>query len=154
MQPKLLKLTDTLTPDLTRKLKAVQNRAGVLRAMGQQVKSMARAAFTESELRPSTWAPRKQEPKDGHRLLLGTSQPKGKASPPMLRGSIRVLSFDNTRVVIGSDRPYAAAHQLGSPKNNLPARPFLPFFPSGALTPEGQKRVGRVLTAWLKARGL
>jgi phage gpG-like protein len=140
----LLKLKDTLTPDLTAKLRAAKNRVPMLRAMGQAVKAVAITAFTAPELRPSTWAPRK-DPKKTHALLQLST---------LLRKSPRVTSWTADSVTIGSDRPYAAAHQLGSDKNNLPPRPFFPFYPSGSLTPEGAKRVERALKAALKASGL
>ena len=141
----LLPIKDTLSPDLARKLKAAGNRKPLLEAMGQAVKSLAIRAFTDEALRPSTWAPRKKEPKDGHRLLQDST---------MLRKSIRVISASNSQVTIGSDRPYAAAHQLGYAKNNLPARPFLPFKPDGTLTPAGLTAVERALRAGLKSQGL
>lgn len=142
---KLIQLRDTLTPDLRRKALAVKNRKPLLQAMGQSVKSLAIRAFTDSALRPSTWAPRKVEPKDGHLLLQQST---------LLRKSINVTSTTNERVVIGSDRPYAAAHQLGSTTNNLPARPFLPFTADGALTPRGATNVTAALKAALKRVGL
>lgn len=142
---KLVKLSDTLSPDLRRKLAAVQNRKPILERMGQAVKSLAIRAFTDSGLRPSTWAPRKKEPKEGHLLLQDST---------LLRKSIRVISASDTQVVIGSDRPYAAAHQLGYEPRNLPARPYLPFNADGSLTPTGAKNVAAALAAALQARGL
>lgn len=142
---KLIKLTDTLTPDMKRKLDAVTNRKPILERMGQTVKSLAQRAFTDSALRPSTWAPRKKEPKDGHAILQKST---------LLRKSINVTAATNTQVTIGSDRPYAAAHQLGYAPNNLPARPFLPFHPDGSLTPRGAQNVTGVLKACLKPAGL
>ena len=141
----LVKLSDTLTPDLHRKLQAVTNRRPILERMGQSVKSLAVRAFTDEGLRPSTWAPRVKEPKDGHVILQEST---------LLRKSIRVISADNNSVVIGSDRPYAAAHQLGYEPRNLPARPYLPFYRDGTLTPRGAKNVAAALRAALKPAGL
>lgn len=142
---KLVKLSDTLTPDLRRKLDCVSDRKPILERMGQTVKSLAQRAFTDDGLRPSTWAPRKVEPKDGHAILQKST---------MLRKSIRVISADDKEVVIGSDRPYAAAHQLGYEPNNLPPRPFLPFHADGTLTQRGAANVAAVLKAALKPVGL
>lgn len=141
----LILIKDTLAPDLARKLRAVSNRKPLLDAMGQAVKSLAVRAFTEAGLRPSTWEKRQVEPADGHLLLQDST---------MLIKSIRVISVDDNQVTIGSDRPYAAAHQLGYPENNLPARPYLPFDAAGALTPKGKTAVERSLRAGLAAHGL
>lgn len=70
----------------------------------------------------------------------------------MLRKSIRVVELTNSRVVIGSDRPYAATHQLG--RDHIPARPFLPFYKSGQMTSLGRQTAERALVAALRVRGL
>ena len=142
----LVKLSDTLTPDLRRKLDCVARRAPILSRMGQSVKSLAQRAFTDSALRASDWAPRKKEPKDGHAILQDLK--------PLLRKSIRVISVSEKEVVIGSDRPYAAAHQLGYAPRNLPARPYLPFHADGTLTPAAAANVSSVLRAYLQRAGL
>jgi phage gpG-like protein len=143
----LVKIRDTISPDLLRKARAAADRKPLLRAMGSAALSLAVRSFTDPGLRPSTWAPRKIEPpKDGHAILQSLR--------PMLRPSLRELSCDNDMVTIGSDRPYAAAHQLGYPENNLPARPFLPFTQAGQLSAKGKVAVERALRAALKARGL
>lgn len=154
MAGKLIVIKDTLRPDLMRKLREVKNAKPFLAAMGQAVKAIAIASFQEAELRPSAWAPRKVEPKDGHPLLLGSSMPKGRSSPPKLWRAIKQTSLTDKQVTIGSDKPYTATHQLGDPRRNIPARPFLPFFPTGKLTKAGAVRVERALKAALKARGL
>ena len=137
------KIKDTITPDLQRKLKAMQDRTPYLKAMGTAVVSLAQRAFTDEGLRPSTWEKRKVEPKDGHAPLIESGA---------LRKSIRISSVTNKEVTISSDRPYAAAHQFGYPEHNLPARPFLPFDQSGHLTAKGAEQVEMALRAALKAR--
>jgi phage gpG-like protein len=71
----------------------------------------------------------------------------------MLRKSIRVISCDNDQVTIGSDRPYAAAHQLGREEINLPARPFLPFTREGNLTHAARTNVESVIRTALDKSG-
>ena len=137
----LLKLYDSLSPDLARRLKAAKNPQPILARMGQTIKSLAQRAFTDGALRPATWAARKVEPKDGHLLLQEST---------MLRKSIDVTSCTASQVTIGSDRPYAAAHQLGNPAGNLPARPFFPFLPNGQLTPPAAKNVESIIRGALK----
>lgn len=139
----LIKVSDGVTPDLARRARAAADKRPLLEAMGQAVKSMAIRAFTETALRPTAWAPRKDKLR--HALLQKST---------LLRKSIRVISVDNNRVIIGSDRPYAAVHQLGSSKQNIPARPYLPFHQGGALTAAGGQQVRRALAAELRSRGL
>ena len=40
-------------------------------------------------------------------------------------GPMQVKTVTNTTVIIGTDRPYAGAHQYGAPKRGIPRRPFL-----------------------------
>jgi phage gpG-like protein len=69
-----------------------------------------------------------------------------------LEGSLRVLTTSANQVTVGSDRPYAAIHQLGG--EHIPARPYLPFYQSGQITGLGKERVERALRASLRSRGL
>ena len=136
------KIHDGITPSLRRRAAAAKNRKPHLMAMGRAVVSLGKRAFTEAGLRPTAWSPRKDDLP--HNLLQKST---------MLRKSIRVLGVSESRVTIGSDRKYAATHQLGSKKKNIPARPYLPFR-GGKLTPRGSQVVGRALSASLKSRGL
>lgn len=138
----LIKISDGITPSLRARALAVRDRAPLLEAMGQAVKTLTDQAFTSPEKRAQAWMKRKDD--KPHALLQKKTT---------LRKSIRVISVTNDQVVIGSDRPYAAVHQLGSEKQNIPARPFMPFYKTGALTFMGRQRVERALTAALKARG-
>lgn len=138
----LIKISDGITVSLQARALAVRDRAPLLEAMGQAVKSLAIQAFTSPEKRAQAWAPRQDD--KPHALLQKST---------MLRKSIRVIDVTNDQVTIGSDRPYAAVHQLGSEKQGIPARPYLPFYKTGQMTAIGRQRVERALTAALKARG-
>lgn len=140
------KIKDGITPDLKRKARALDSggRTRLLSAMGQSVVSMGKQAFTQPGLRASNWAPRKDTKKNHALLQLSTT----------MRKSIRVTSVTSSNVTLGSDRPYAATHQLGSKKLNIPARPYLPFYKSGKMTKLGTVRVERALKAGLKAAAL
>jgi phage virion morphogenesis protein len=142
--PKLTKLKDEITPSLAKRLRAAKDRKPILSRVGQTLKSLAQRAFTDSSLRPSEWAPRKKEPKKPHALLIASG---------MLRKSIRVTKLDNDTVAVGSDRPYAAAHQLGRDEINLPARPFLPFTRQGNLTPQARTNVETIIRSGLDKSG-
>lgn len=137
----LIKIRDGITPDLLRRAKATGDRRPLLGAMGQAVKSLGVQAFTDPAKRAQAWAPRQDN--KPHALLQKST---------MLRKSIRVISISGDTVIIGSDRPYAATQQLG--RGGIPARPYLPFYASGQLTPLGRQRVERALAAALRVRGL
>lgn len=137
----LIKIKDTISPDLARRARAAGDKAPHLRAMGQAVKALGIQAFSDASKRPQAWAPRKDA--KPHSLLQLTTS---------LRKSIRVISYSSKEVLIGSDKPYAAIHQLGG--DDIPARPYLPFYQSGQLTGLGRERVERALRSSLRSRGL
>ena len=139
MKITLRKTQDLISPDLRRMAAAVKDKKPLLSAMGLAVASLATRSFTNPALRASAWAPRKK--KYPHKLLLE----KG-----TLRSSLRLISASDTQAEVGSDRPYAAYHQLGTSK--MPARPFFPFDPAGLATPKAREAVDRVLRARLKAK--
>lgn len=137
----LIKIRDGISPDLRARAKAAGDRRPLLAAMGQAVKSLGVQAFTDPAKRAQAWAPRKD--KLPHALLQKST---------LLRKSVRVLGFTSETVTIGSDRPYAAIHQLGG--EHIPARPYLPFYKSGQMTALGRQRTERALVAALRSRGL
>lgn len=134
---------DELTPDIRVKLRALKDPTPILRAIGTQLVSLTRRSFRDSSLRVAPWRPRS----DGSASnLIG----KG-----MLLSSIRITTTTKRNVTIGTDRRYAAIHQLGgvirakgkplvftiggrtvfARKVTMPARPFFPFVPSGDIAP-------------------
>jgi phage gpG-like protein len=129
-----------ISPDIRHKLARVENRRPVLEAMGLQLVSLTRRAFTDSSLRPSTWPPRKKPVSWQILRKSGT-----------LWKSIRVTDTTNNSVTVGSDRPYAAVHQLGSSKSTgrgggIPARPFFPVL-DGKLTAIAHKKIDEIALA-------
>jgi len=139
------KIKDGITPDLKRKARALNpaGRKKALQAMAEAAISLATQAFNQPDKRPSAWAPRQDD--EPHSLLQKTTT---------MRQSLRVISANSTKSVIGSDREYAAVHQLGSKKQNIPARPYLPFYRSGRATELGSRRIGNALRAVLRTSGL
>jgi phage gpG-like protein len=137
----LIRINDGISPDLRRRAAAVADKRPLLAAMGQSIKAISIQAFTDPAKRAQYWAPRKDT--KPHALLQKSTT---------LRKSIRVIGITNDTVTIGSDRKYAATHQLG--RGGIPARPFLPFYPSGQITVLGKVAVERALTASLRTRGL
>lgn len=136
----LVKITDTLTPDIRRRISLAGDKRPLLAAMGQAVRTLSVQAFTDPAKRPQYWAPRKDD--KPHALLQKST---------LLRKSIRVLGYTGQAVLIGSDRPYAATHQFG--RDAIPARPYMPFYASGQMTSLGRQRTERALVAALRARG-
>jgi phage gpG-like protein len=128
MKPTIHLVQDLITPDLQKKIQAAGKGREVLLAGAEQLVSLAQRAIKEPSLRVQTWAPKK----DGTEATL-------RGSPPVLVRSIRVISATSTTAIVGSDRPYAAAHQFGYPPRNLPARPYFPF-------------AGRTLIEWARKR--
>lgn len=164
---------DTLTPDIKKKLLALapQNRTHVLRGMAEGLVWMTKRAFYEPQLRPIPWANKA----DGTPATLRLNQ--------HLRRSPRVIMANSKEALVGSDRKYAAIHQLGGktsphiikpkfkkalfwpgaghpvkevkhPGSKIPARPFFPFHSSGRPTAAARKRLEQLARTRLKALGL
>src|SRR5690242_13964038 len=97
-----LRLTkDTLTPDLRKKIKTLQDPTPNWRAVGTQLVGYTRRSFRNPSLRIATWAPKK------------SGEPSNLIWKGMLMSSIGIKGLDKKGVEIGSDRKYAAIHQLG-----------------------------------------
>jgi len=153
-----------LTPDLNRKLRAVSNPAPIWKAVGTQLVSLTKRAFRDSTLRQTAW-PAKSDGSASNLIYKG-----------VLLSSIRITAVDTRGVTIGSDRPYAAIHQLGGvirPKKKkclvftiggktifarqvtIPARPFFPFTPDGQLASVAREPVREIVDlAARKALGI
>lgn len=167
MQITVTLIHNTISPDLTKRLKAAANRRGILRSVGTELVSVTKRAFAEPSLRPSAWAPRKSG--GSHSLLRKSGT---------LSRSPRLVALTDSAVTIGSDRPYAAIHQLGGqtrphmirpkkkkalawpggpgprkavkhPGSKIPARPFFPFTPGGQLTVPARLRVEAIISTRL-----
>jgi len=59
-------------------------------------------------------------------------------------GADSVRKLEDTRLEIGTNVKYAPVHQFGSPKKNIPARPFLQFLP------EDIKRIVSIFKNYIK----
>jgi len=144
-----LKLTisvkDTATPAIQRLRAKLTDLSPLNRSIGLGLVAITQRAFDEPNLRPATWPPKK----DGS---ISTLRKHG-----ILWRSPRVITFDSLGVTIGSDRPYAAIHQLGKPfpwrrgqkkGGDFPARPYFPIL-NGQLTPPAQTEISRILARYL-----
>jgi phage gpG-like protein len=135
---------DAITPDLQRRMLALQNRRPVLEAAGLSLLSQARQAFENSARRAAPWPPKK----DGSPATLRKNN--------TLFDSLRVKLVTNDSVHVGTDRKYAPVHQLGSRKGSgrgsgIPARPFFPIL-GGQITPRAKAAIGNAIRAELDAQ--
>ncbi len=164
MQAKITKLSDSLTPDLARLYRNAADRAGLHQAVGLRLQGLAKQAFNDASKRPAAWPAKK----DGAPATLKASS--------TLWHSIRTDS-NAAQVRVGSDRHYAAIHQLGGrtrphvirpkskkalkipgigprakvnhPGSDIPARPYLPFDAAGRPTPEAAALIQAIARARL-----
>ena len=165
MQINLRKVSDAITPQLALLYRRSRDKAGLHQAIGLGIVSLAKRAFNDSSKRPASWAPKA----DGSASRLRKSGTLAK--------SVRVTS-SSAGVTVGSDRHYAAIHQLGGktrphtirprrkkalfwpgaahpvgavkhPGSKIPARPYLPFYANGTPTPAAGRVVASVLRAKL-----
>jgi phage gpG-like protein len=143
-----IQFRDSITPGLVRCARQVGDRKPILEAMGVQLVSLTKRAFSDSSLRPSAWPARTS---GGTNSLLRKSG--------ALWQSIRITELTNNSVTVGTDRVYAAIHQLGgkitakpgkrlvfslngkkifAKEIKMPARPFFPFTSNGTMISTAQ----------------
>ena len=161
MQVSITKVRDTISPDLRVRFVLAGNKAGIHQAIGLSIISITKRAFNDSALRPTAWA------------ALANGQPSRLRKSGTLAKSPRVITATRDAVTVGSDRKYAAIHQLGGktkahvirPKNGkalkipgigfrksvnhpgsqIPARPYFPFYADGRPTPIAHTAILQVL---------
>lgn len=132
---------NAISPSLAKALRAAADPKPALRAAGEVLVQMAKRSFDEPALRAAPWPA----------LKPATIRAKARANKSnailkrngLLWRSLRVIGVDKTRVVVGSDRPYAGFHQLGT--RHIPARPFFPVTAQGKLTVTAKQRVERAI---------
>jgi phage gpG-like protein len=133
----------------------------VLEAVGLEVVSITQRAFRDESLRAAPWPAKR----DGSPATLIESG--------ALRQSIRVVEIGSTTVTVGSDRIYAAIHQLGgtivpkpgkralvftaggrkffASKVSIPPRPYFPITESGDVTELAAEKVMNVFADAVRA---
>lgn len=145
---------DLITPHLRRCLARLSDRKPILRAAGTQLVSITKRSFREPALRIAPWKPKR----DGQASNL--------IQHGVLSKSIRITAITSDSVTVGSDRKYAAIHQLGgiirpktkkalvfrvggkvfsAKKVTMPARPFFPFSKTGSPADFAVKKVGAII---------
>lgn len=129
---------DDVSPRLRRAAAAAKS-PRLMHAIGTGLVGHTKRSFNFPAMRPAAW----QVKKDGSPATL-------KSREATLWRSIRVVKAEATRVRIGSDRPYAAIHQLGGKTRPMVARPYFPFTSAGQITPGGAKTVEQILGVKLR----
>lgn len=124
--------------DLQRAMSKVRNPERLMKAIGVGLVGLTKESFNNASLRPAPWPNKK-----------GGSAATLKSREATLWRSIRVQSFSGSEVKIGSDRPYAAIHQLGGKSRPMPARPYFPFI-GNDLTKAAEKRTRDIIEAYMK----
>lgn len=152
--------TDTITPELKRLIGQFRKPQKAMDAIAEELVLMTKRAFTDESLRPTPW------PGSATLVRSGT-----------LSRSPRKIESSDTHALIGTDRPYAAAHQFGSKphiieaKNKkalfwkgakhpvksvkhpgLPPRPFFPFDRLGKATDKAVKLCEDMLRSWITGK--
>lgn len=145
---------DEITPSLKRKIAKLKDPTPILRAMGTEIVTITKLSFRNAALRQKAWPAK------------STGEASNLIDKGALRSSIHITSLDTKSVTVGTDRKYAAIHQLGgviTPKGKkalvfnvggkkifakkvtIPARPFFPITPAGELTPLAAGKVKKVI---------
>jgi phage gpG-like protein len=133
-------IEDQVSPLLQRLRAKMSDFTPAMRSVGVGLAALTLRAFDDPSLRPSAWPAKKDQ-------STATLRKTG-----LLWRSPRVIAATNNSVAIGSDRPYAAIHQLGGVKRPMPARPFFPVQPDGTPTDPARKTIRDVLVAYLNLR--
>ena len=150
MQIRISLKSDTITPDLRKKIMSVKDPTPALREAGTVAAKMAVDAFTDPSLRPTTWPDIKdstKKRKQSSAILIDSDT---------MHRSPRLIEAAPTHALVGSDRlagshSLAAIHQLGAPKAHIPPRPFFPFFASGEATETAKTRIREVIADWFNS---
>lgn len=162
-------ISDTISPNLAALARLASDQVGLHRAMGLAVVSLAKRAFLQPALRPTSW----EDKKDG--------TPSRLRDTGTLAKSIRLIAASPGEAIVGSDRKYASIHQLGGttpptiirprfkkalawpgmqggpyakvkhPGSKIPARPYLPFYATGQPTMRAVQVIESALRAKLQA---
>ena len=105
-----------------------------LTKIGDEVKSEAEQTFRHPQMRPSPWAPRKNNA-DPERPLLQKSG--------VMKRDIDKKIEGNDTVVIFTPHEYIKYHQFGT--KHMPARPVFPIDKQGKLTPRVLRKIKKIV---------
>jgi len=165
MKIEITQIHDLISPDLQNRLRLASDKRGIHGAMGLAIIGITKRAFNDASLRASPWP------------ALSTGAPATLRKSGTLAKSVRVVTATDSSVLLGSDRRYAAIHQLGGttrahvirpinkralktpfglfakvnhPGSKIPARPYFPFRRDGRPTPAATNAILQVLEKRLR----
>lgn len=154
-----VRIHNGLTPALAEKARRLKDRRPVLEAMGAELVSITKRAFTDASLRPAAWPLRKDggggtQGRDGRGRFKTIGNPLLRKSGALWH-SIAISAITQDHVDVSTDKPYAVTHQLGSRNKSgrgggIPPRPFFPWI-GGRMTPDALRRISGVAKAKLAA---
>lgn len=146
---------NSISPDIAKKAARARNPERIWQAAGLKVVSLTERAFRDASLRQAAWPSKAFGGGTSNLIRKGT-----------LRASIRIVGVDKSGVTVGSDRKYAAIHQLGGTIHakpgkrlvfrlggkthfarsvKIPARPYFPFTPNGDIAPQHKGKIERIV---------
>lgn len=130
---------------LDRLAATAHNMSPVMRMISQELAQQTEKNFA-AEGRPKWMGIKPRKGREGGMILQDTGQ---------LAASI-FTSHDSMSATIGSNKVYAAIHQLGGKtgrghKVTMPARPFLPVDAQGQLQPEASENILGLVNDYLRS---
>jgi len=130
---------------LDRLAATAHNMSPVMRMISHELAQQTEKNFA-AEGRPKWLGIKPRKGREGGMILQGTGQ---------LAASIST-SHDSMSATIGSNKVYAAIHQLGGKtgrghKVTMPARPFLPVDAQGQLQPEASENILGLVNDYLRS---
>ncbi len=167
-------IRDEITPGLGKLSQQIRNMRPFLEAMGTSLVSIVKRTFSDQYLRIKEWPPNRRDSKSAAAGMNSSALRRSGA----LWQSITITKVTDHSVTVGTDRPYASFHQYGTkpyvirPKfkkvlawpgathpvgkvnhPGLPARPFFPFSPTGAMSETAKRLIRGTLADKMKALG-
>jgi phage gpG-like protein len=152
---------DTLSPAVRKAIGGLRDTTPVVKAMCLAVQSVAQRAFSQAALRAAPWP-----------VLHGGGEARLRRSGELWKG-IHITDVTAKQGLVAVNKVYGAIHQFGGtirPKNpsgslrfmgadgfvfakrvEIPARPFLPFAPTGEPTDYAARAVQTAVEAKVQA---
>lgn len=109
---------------------ALDNEAPMLKIVEDLFKVEAAIFASQGRRGGGSWAKLKEDTirrKGSTEILKGTHDELLFKSLTEPEAEFQILHVDRTGIEFGTDRPFAAVHQTGSSKRNIPRRPFMRF---------------------------
>lgn len=137
---KLTITKNTLSPNLRQAVSRLKDTTPIVDEMCKQVMAISVRSFLQSSLRAAPWPALADG--SASRLIRTTA----------LRKGIHITNLGPRQGTVQVNMVYGAIHQFGgktgfAKRTTIPARPFMPFLPSGQPTDLVQKKITIVMEA-------